>query len=350
MALTDAVRDRVRTQFFRTLERAFDTDDGRAIAVGALDGLLEWRPRLPAAGLPAPYPDLGRAVPSRDYTGTVFISARFRTGSTLVWNLFRQLDGCVAYYEPLNERRWFDPARRGNRIDRTHRGVEEYWREYEGLADLIDVYREAWVDRQLVMGAGAWAPRLRRFFDRLITHAGAKRAILQDNRLDFRLPWLRAQFPGATLVHLYRHPRDQWCSTLMNPERVPRDITIGAFEPHDHFYLRRWARDLRRHFPFLASDDGTNAYRTFYFIWKLSYLFGAAYADHSMSFEALVTSPALQIDSLLAACAMPGDPQALATLVGDAPRQGWRAFAPDAWFEDHEAACDDVIEEFLRGQ
>jgi hypothetical protein len=44
----------------------------------------------------------------------VIISACFRSGSTLLWNLFRAMEGCTAYYKPFNERRWFDPAARGS--------------------------------------------------------------------------------------------------------------------------------------------------------------------------------------------------------------------------------------------
>jgi hypothetical protein len=33
------------------------------------------------------------------------------------------LPGCTAYYEPFNERRWFDPRTRGERVDATRRNV-----------------------------------------------------------------------------------------------------------------------------------------------------------------------------------------------------------------------------------
>ena len=49
-----------------------------------------------------------RAEPRR--RPPIFITARFRTGSTLLWNIFRHIEGCTAYYEPFNERRWFDAA------------------------------------------------------------------------------------------------------------------------------------------------------------------------------------------------------------------------------------------------
>src|SRR5262245_10101110 len=66
------------------------------------------------SGVP-PYQGLGKnqleAKLSR-WSNPIFITARFRSGSTLIWNLFRHLSGVTAYYEPLNERKWFDPVTR----------------------------------------------------------------------------------------------------------------------------------------------------------------------------------------------------------------------------------------------
>ena len=345
------MRDRLRSFFFQTLRRAFATDDGREIASDSLAGLLSWRPRVPITDAESPYADLGHAAETRAdlRTGTIFITARFRTGSTLLWHIFRHVDSCVAYYEPLNERRWFDPATRGDRIDRTHRGIEDYWREYEGLADLGQWHRLDWTTRRLFMDESAWDPGLRRYLGRLIEHAAPRRAVLQCNRFDFRLPWLRRQFPGTTLVHLYRHPRDQWCSSLVDLKAVPRDVTMDQFDPYDHFYLRAWALDLKPHFPFLAPRDEPSPYRVFYFLWKLSYLFGRAHADHSLAFEDLIRSPKSEIQKLTAAVGLDADPGPLAALVGDVPLGRWRQFADDDWFRAHETACEDVLAEFFRG-
>jgi hypothetical protein len=336
------IRDGVRAQFFQTLRRALETDDGRRIAVSAVEGLLN-RPAVPAAPAPPPYPDLGRAAAGPSpYAGTVFITARFRTGSTLLWNLFRHMDGCVSYYEPLNNRRWFDPSARGSHLDATHRGVDDYWREYDGLADLGRWYRESWTSRALYMDEHSWDPDLRRFFDRLVEHARPSRAVLQCNRIDFRLAWIRRQFPGAAIVHLFRHPRDQWCSSLVRPAAVPRDIPIGEFLPYDEYYLVSWARDLGRYFPLLDQPD-RSAYEIFYFIWKLSYLFGAASADCSLAFEDLVTDPRREIGRLAASLGLSADLDRLAPLVTQAPVGRWREFADDDWFRTREAACEEAL-------
>ena len=318
--------------------------------VDAVQGLTTWRPRLPQSLVSPPYENLGRpkSIP-RDHSGTTFITARFRTGSTLLWNLFRHADDCVAYYEPFNERRWFDPASRAGRIDATHRGVQDYRREYEGLEELGSFYRDAWVEQALYMDEGAWDPDMKVYLDRLVAHAAPRRAVLQCNRIDFRLPWIRRHFRGATILHLYRHPRDQWCSSLLTPESVPRHVTIAGFEPFDHFYLRHWARDLARHFPFLGDPD-LPAYSAFYLIWRLSHAFGIHYADYSLSFEQLTGTPGRAIADLMAAAGMSPAIEPLAALVTEQAHGRWDRYAPEGWYRDQEAWCESVLEQFADGQ
>src|SRR4029453_9208736 len=103
-------RARLRTAFFNVVRAVARTDDARSIASATLDDLVARRPQLPASAprRRVPYLDLGRAGESTAVATRrpVFITARFRSGSTLLWNLFRHLSGCTSYYEPLNERRW----------------------------------------------------------------------------------------------------------------------------------------------------------------------------------------------------------------------------------------------------
>jgi hypothetical protein len=140
------VRGKARSHFFTTLRRFAETDDARAITYELMEGLLDGRPVLPHGSEPAlhPYPGLGHPrhdgrTSKRD--DIVFITGRFRSGSTLLWNIFRNLPDCTAYYEPHNERRWFDPQSRGSHTDPSHRQVSDYWLEYQGLEELGHYYR-----------------------------------------------------------------------------------------------------------------------------------------------------------------------------------------------------------------
>jgi hypothetical protein len=338
-----SLRPSLRTAAFTSLQQAFGTDDGRRILADALEGtgIIP----VPTATDPPPYPELGRATadPPR---GTVFITGRFRSGSTLLWNLFRHVPGCTAYYEPLNERRWFDPALRGNRIDSTHLGVSDYWREYEGLTHLGQWYQPRWIDRHLYMDERAFDPNLASYIQALI-NAAESRAVLQFNRVDLRLPWLRRNFPGARLIHLFRHPRDQWCSSLTDVQRFPRDGSVQEFEAHDHFYLLAWARDLSYQFPFLDPRHAEHPYDLFYLIWKLSYLFGQRYSDASFSFEQLCQSPDTELHRFMRAANIDDyDMDALKKLI--VPQKSkWQQFADQHWFERREARCETILSRFV---
>jgi hypothetical protein len=335
------------------LRKVSATDDGRDIAAETLRGTLA-PPAEVCRGLAScaepPYEDLGQ--PDWDShpvlrADAVFITARFRSGSTLLWNLFRHVEGCTAYYEPLNERRWFDPAARGDRVDTTHRKVEDYWREYDGLADLGRHYREEWISRSLLMDEHAWDPDLRRYVEVLIERAPG-RPVLQFNRIDFRLPWFRRHFPAARIVHLVRHPRDQWCSSLLDVKRFPPDGHVRDFAAHDGFYLLTWARDLRHHFPFLDERAATHPYQLFYYLWKLSYLFGRKYAHHSLAYEHLLADPEGQLRELFAALDLERyDLDRLKRLIVPPAVGKWKEYADDAWFRRHEAACEEVLAGFL---
>jgi hypothetical protein len=277
----------------------------------------------------------------------IFITARFRSGSTLLWNVFRHVEGMTAYYEPFNERRWFGPSTRGDRIDTTHRHVDDYWREYDGLEELGQFYRLAWISKDLLMDAEMWDPAMKQYVDLLLDKAGA-RPVLQFNRIDFRLPWFRHHFPQAMIVHLYRHPREQWCSTLMDVTCYPRTASMARFAPHDKFYLRRWAHDLKYHFPFLDEARLTHAYQMFYLVWKLSYLFGVKYSDYSLAYESLLDEPDKQIAQLFTRLHIEDyDLGALRALIAEPSREKWKTYADEDWFRSQESWCESILADFF---
>lgn len=346
------VRQHLRDQFFAFWRKALAVDDGKMAVAAALRNQLSLLP----AGLPSrdqaaelPYADLGRAQeqsPAATKDSPVFFTSRFRSGSTMTWNLFREAHECVAYYEPLNERRWFDPAHCRS-VDPTHRGVSNYAAEYQDLEILSKYYEEDWIDRDLLLTADAWKPRLLAYIRILVAH-GSRRPLLKFNRIDFRLPWIRRHFPQAEVVHLFRHPRDQWCSTLLDPGSFGTDGRVADFEPHDKFYLLRWARDLKYHFPFLAVDAHSHPYALSYFIWRLSYLVGVRLADYSLSFESLVTPPFTRLEQLADQLGIDLGSRELWQAKIIPPRIGrWREYADEGWFRRIEEHCESVLSDFL---
>ncbi len=343
--LLGAVRAGLRRAFFGAAQAAARTADGRSTARMAAPEL----DRRPTAldeldpGAPLPYADLGRAhtAPTRG-AGTILVTGRFRCGSTALWQVFRGIDGCTAYYEPFNERRWFDPELRSDRVDPTHRGAVDYGREYESLPELRRLYRPEWIDRRLHLPADAWEPAMRDYVDALIA-AAPGRAVLQFNRIDFRLPWFRAQYPDAQIVHLVRHPRDQWISCLRPPEAFPASAGMQDFRAHDRFYLLPWAEDLRHEFPFLDPARYDHPYELYYAIWSLSWRFGRRFAHRTITFEALAGDPHGELTRLFETLNLDADVEAAAARLDPPPPGRWKSYAPAEWFAERETRVEERL-------
>lgn len=346
-------RRRLRARFFRVLRHLATLEDTREIFGGLLreQGAAAIVPELGRYdALDVPYPELRRPGTHVENRGrdAIFITARFRTGSTLLWNLFRHTPGVTAYYEPFNERRWFDPRTRGTQTDATHLQVENYWAEYDGLEELEKWYSTDWRFRRLYMAASAHDPAMERYVGALIERASG-RAVLQFNEVDLRLPWLRAHFPAARLVHLYRNPRDQWCSALHGAPLPMRHLTLREFAPHDGFYLLDWGRDLRHCFPFLALEPEAHPYELFYQLWKLSYLFGTTHADLSLSFEDLTGDTPRVLSWLLAELDLPQAQIApLLRWVSPVTHGKWRLQHCDDVYEEIESRVDAAFAGYRR--
>ncbi len=299
-----------------------------------------------------PYPDLGQhSIKQKavDRDDVIVLTSRFRSGSTLLWNVFRMMRNFTPYYQPFHERRWLDPAQNGAQAGATERMLIDSWREYAELECRKGIFKDAWARRNLFMDADSSDPDMKRYVEALIDGA-ACRPVLHCNRIDFRLPWFRRHFPRATIVHLYRHPRDQWLSCLLDPDKVTPRTTTAEFAPHDHYGLHSWAADLQRHFPFLDQAAITHPYQWSYYLWKLSFLYGRRHAHISLAYEDLLQDPRMRFIELLDQLRVREytNIDDLARMV-DKPRSGrWLKWADDGWFLSHEMQCENVLAEFFR--
>jgi len=276
----------------------------------------------------------------------VFITSRFRTGSTMLWNLFRNMNDCTAYYEPFNERRWFDKAFRGAGVDQTHLGVNDYWTEYDGLAELGAFYQEDWIREDLHMDEKSWDPNMKNYID-LLVGKSKQRPILQFNRIDFRLGWIKKNYPNAKLLHLYRNPRDQWCSFLTDKVKMNKDDVITSYE--DNFYLDIWCNDLAKFFPFLSPNKTKHPYQRFYYLWKLSYLYGRHYADLSMAYEDFCNNPKQHLTEMNKVLNWKSlEEEQLLTLIKSPNQDTWKKYADEGWFYELECHCEKVLTDFFK--
>lgn len=281
-----------------------------------------------------------------DRDDIVFITSRFRSGSTVLWNIFRNIDSCTSFYEPFNERKWFDKSARGEHVDNTHLGVDDYASEYDELSCLAEFYQEDWINSSLFMDQQVWDPKMKSYICKMIEKSPG-RPILQFNRIDFRLPWLKQNFPNAKFVHLYRHPRDQWCSFLTDKKLMNKNDVESTYQ--DAFYLDVWCDDLAKHFPFLDKRNTPHPYQRFYYLWKLSYLYGEKLSDISIGFEKLTQSPHDTLSKVFAELSIDSNCiDKAASVLAQPPLNKWKNYADDNWFEAHEIACEQHLDTFLK--
>lgn len=274
----------------------------------------------------------------------IFISARFRSGSTLLWHLFRQIPACRAYYEPCHDQL---PAHIevNTPPQQSHLGVQSYWEEYFPILDqLKELHDRNFGINRLLLEANDTYDELVQYIRFLISAAQPRIAVLQFNRVDFRLPWLRAQFPEAKILHMFRNSRDQWFSMvrdLPKEQRLAPCINTG-------YELMTWSCSLALDFPFLFGPGIRSSYHRHYILWKLSKLMGERCSDLSVDFDNdLIADPRRTIEKILTMSGLTDlAPDSLTDLVS-VPKSGqWRELETEEWFHRAEVECDEILEKY----
>lgn len=268
----------------------------------------------------------------------VFLSARFRSGSTLLWLLAKRLPRTTAYYEPLHDN-LVAHVRGATPPMESHPGVVDYWEEYRRLPEPLESrHRNAFgVDRLLLEPTDAH-PELEGYLRFLLGAAAGTQPVLQFNRTDFRLPWLRARFPEARIIHMHRDPVAQWLSMVRGvPEPERDDPSLDT-----DYELSTWAYSLSEDLPFLLGPHVTHPYQRHWMMWRLSLLMGRRCSDLSLAFEDFDGGGALE--ALLEAM---GRERREAELLRDAvrPRSPVEDPRPASFYRGLEAPCQALLAE-----
>jgi hypothetical protein len=196
----------------------------------------------------------------------IFITGRFRSGSTLLWNLFRSIPECKAFYEPCHDL-LLTHIECNTPPQSNHVGVSSYWDEYRPMIDdLRNLHNIGFGFKSLYLEAEDHFEAFEGYIRFLLETCHTLHPVLQFNRVDFRLPWLRKKFPDAAIIHLYRNPRDQWYSMVHS---LPQE---AWFDPgvNTDYDLLVWSCSLAPVFPFLFGEHVKTSYHRHYLIWKLS--------------------------------------------------------------------------------
>lgn len=273
----------------------------------------------------------------------IFITGRFRSGSTLLWNMFRNMPGCVAFYEPCND---LLPTHinHGKGASPSHLNVTSYWDEYLPILKRVESQHSSEFGlSRLFLEPEDNYPQLSGYIDGLIKSAKNRVPVLQFNRIDFRLEWLRHQFPNAKIIHLARNPRDNWYSMV-------RDLPKAAWKDpftNTNYDLLIWSISLYHKLPLLFSPIVKTSYHRHYLIWKLSDLMGNRQADLSLDFDKDLLKNSNGTIQKLAEFAeiSNSDIDQIAGLIVP-PEQGrWKELASSRWFKNAEKQCNSLLDD-----
>ncbi|MES2204463.1 MAG: sulfotransferase [Pseudomonadota bacterium] len=212
----------------------------------------------------------------------IFITGRFCSGTTFLWNFFNSSKYYHAYYEPLHPGLLASIQHIAPK--KSHQGVDDYWQAYTSLPELEKFYSPTFGFERLVLQADEPHNSLKNYIHYLSQNGDNKQVAIKFNRIDFRLPWIKKNFPQAKIIHIKRNPRDSWKSSRAHlPDEVAKDMfQFNAYE------LTQWVIALDENFPFII-DNSTSSYHLHYFLAKLSEKFALQNADETISFEEDIT-------------------------------------------------------------
>jgi Sulfotransferase family len=218
----------------------------------------------------------------------VFTTGGFSSGSTLLFTVFRKAGEYYCLYEPLHER--LLEHKFGNlRAYEHHYFVDEYFSEYRGFTALTHLHT-AMAGTDLFLPAMAQAPDLYRYLSYLIGMSFGRRpkVLLKENRLTFRLGWIRAQFPAAKVVHVYRDCDAQWKSTVRRAQSFYGTQDVGQESvTFNGMGTAKTCEALAPVFPELAADRSKTGYERFAKLWELSLAENNRFAHVTVRYEEL---------------------------------------------------------------
>jgi hypothetical protein len=209
----------------------------------------------------------------------IFISGRFRSGTSMLWNVFNQLPQYTAWYEPLHPNLRSHIQYVKPKVD--HIGIDNYWHNYHDLTNFEDYYSPDFGQSRLFLEKHEEYKGLKDYIQYLIDHSDGV-PVLQFNRVDLRLSWLKNNFPQATIISIKREAYPLWISSRKHIQNQVDKVNESFSDAYD---LMQWSVDLAQQFPMLQAQSKRHGYFRHYFIWKLTQMMAKQHNDLSLSLE-----------------------------------------------------------------
>ncbi|MDT9312582.1 MULTISPECIES: tetratricopeptide repeat protein [Limnospira] len=288
----------------------------------------------------------------------VFITARFRTGSSYLYSLLDCLDNADVFYEPLNEDllNWLpkneeDSCKNKQLYNHTFGG--KYFSEYQSLnlnQDLEKLHSITFSGIKLVMSSKDEFHQMKSYLNFIIDNPSKNYKVLQFNRIDFRLGWVKFHFPNAVIVNLRRNNRDIYASYI---EMYKKNNQTNNYNPYENkigylFNLNSYINMFNDFCNYKLENIKINDYEKLYLINRLSNIWSDNFADLVIEYESLVQEPVTAITKI--ASMIPGLTLKLKKEIIP-PYQNrinvWEMYHSESWFLECEQKCEEIIKNIL---
>lgn len=209
----------------------------------------------------------------------IFITGRFRSGTSFLWQLFDQMSEYCAWYEPIHPQLLASIKHTEPKSD--HVGIHDYWTAFREHPEFESAYSDQFAFNKLYLEADDDYPELQAYINHLIQLSAPQKPVLQFNRMDFRLPWLKKNFPQATIIHIERNPIQLYHSQRKHIDEASKNNA----DYWDAYELLPWCYALSEVFPFLLNNSSSHAFFRFYALYQLSQLAAKQYVDVSINLD-----------------------------------------------------------------
>lgn len=249
-------------------------------------------------------------------TNPIFIHSLFRSGSTYIFNVFRNSGaGYWCYQEPLNEHLLF-ATDAPEKLLETHKQTSShlrhpalkkpYFDEFFPLAEIIgNLFRKEFSYDEYFLSEKNADTDLITYFSALIDGAMG-RPVFQCCRTAGRVAPLKSGCSGIHLF-LWRNPWDQWWSYKLDIYFDKSNLLI-ANSPSAPAFIQKLRKDLEIE-TFHSSDfwieneyigrqrlDASGSYMLFYALWCHSMLEGRPHCDAMINIDRLSVSDSYQAE------------------------------------------------------
>lgn len=308
--------------------------------------------------------NLAKVISSNQEKKNIFVSARYRTGSTYLYSLLSTLNNTSSFLEPLHPQ-LIDIANKDDNWHKHHASLAshslpgKYFQEYSNLdQSLLQRYHSTkFTYQDLFLSSEDQNASLKRYINFFLSTSNNTN-ILQFNRTDFRLSWLKRNFPDALIINLRRSSRACYFSYLIFYSRIHQieienEETLRQIENKigGYYHLSDYIRLLGQWLipeSFIYKIDN---YEKLYLIDSLSNLWADNFADFIIPYETLIESPHSFMRNLCSV--FPGDisfDEGALLPARKSTASFLQKYFDETWFHQREERCNEILSHILDGK